>query len=170
MGGRVLPLFLHIPRPSCSSPGRSKSSQSRQTQRSRKRTANPSGTSSKDSRRWNCPQIWSLMRTIKMSMSRSATTKGKKATGIDFFLPSLLRDDDSKKKKKNSDPFFCDSTPSKINRWKSGLYIDYVRLVDLDDPVRSKDRISSRAEHTGFNVDEPVNDEGEEYYPSSNSW
>ncbi|KAF8953727.1 hypothetical protein BGZ52_004560 [Haplosporangium bisporale] len=54
--------------------------------------------------------------------------------------------------------------------WKSGLYIDYVRLVDLDDPVRSKDRISSRTEDTGFNVDEPVNDEGEEYYPSSNSW
>ncbi|KAG0342462.1 hypothetical protein BG000_004482 [Podila horticola] len=56
--------------------------------------------------------------------------------------------------------------------WKSGLYIDYVRLVDLDDPVRSKDRIASRTESSGCNIiDEPVNDEGEEYYPSSsNSW
>ncbi|KAF9307372.1 hypothetical protein BGZ74_005812 [Mortierella antarctica] len=55
--------------------------------------------------------------------------------------------------------------------WKSGLYIDYVRLVDLDDPVRSKDRIALRTEDSGCNVDEPVNDEGEEYYPSSsNSW
>ncbi|KAG0038374.1 hypothetical protein BGZ82_000332 [Podila clonocystis] len=54
--------------------------------------------------------------------------------------------------------------------WKSGLYIDYVRLVDLDDPVRCKDRIASRNEDRGY-VDETVNDEGEEYYPSSsNSW
>ncbi len=51
-------------------------------------------------------------------------------------------------------------------RWKSGLYVDYARLVDLDDPERSKDRLaaSTRVESA---LDEEVNDEGEEYYPTS---
>ncbi|KAG9320056.1 hypothetical protein KVV02_007289 [Mortierella alpina] len=50
--------------------------------------------------------------------------------------------------------------------WKSGLYVDYARLVDLDDPERSKDRLaaSTRVESA---LDEEVNDEGEEYYPTS---
>ncbi|KAG0197910.1 hypothetical protein BGX28_008590 [Mortierella sp. GBA30] len=50
--------------------------------------------------------------------------------------------------------------------WKSGLYIDYARLVDLDDPERSKDRLTAgpRVESA---LDEEINDEGEEYYPSS---
>src|ERR1700744_6389756 len=87
----------------------------------------------------------------------------------------MIQKKKKKKKKKSLSliyPFFPSTTQSllKSNRWKSGLYIDYVRLVDLDDPVRSKDRISSRTEDTGFNVDEPVNDEGAEYYASSNSW
>ncbi|KAF9960317.1 hypothetical protein BGZ70_008640 [Mortierella alpina] len=53
-----------------------------------------------------------------------------------------------------------------IEGWKSGLYVDYARLVDLDDPERSKDRLaaSTRVESA---LDEEVNDEGEEYYPTS---
>ncbi|KAF9952893.1 hypothetical protein BGZ72_005852 [Mortierella alpina] len=50
--------------------------------------------------------------------------------------------------------------------WKSGLYVDYARLVDLDDPERSKDRLAASA-RVECALDEEVNDEGEEYYPTS---
>ncbi|KAG0329021.1 hypothetical protein BGZ99_003651 [Dissophora globulifera] len=53
--------------------------------------------------------------------------------------------------------------------WKSGLFIDYARLVNLDDPEQSKETLSLRAGMAGSPVEEEVNDEGEEYYPSSSS-
>ncbi|KAG0278077.1 hypothetical protein BGZ95_004782 [Linnemannia exigua] len=54
--------------------------------------------------------------------------------------------------------------------WKSGLYIDYVRLVNVDEPEQRKESLVY-----GFHGqrvaagNEPVDDEGEEYYPSTSS-
>ncbi|KAF9932188.1 hypothetical protein FBU30_008743 [Linnemannia zychae] len=54
--------------------------------------------------------------------------------------------------------------------WKSGLYIDYVRLVNVDDPEQSQESLAYglHAQRTATR-NEPVNDEGEEYYPSSSA-
>ncbi|KAI1319159.1 hypothetical protein EDD11_004802 [Mortierella claussenii] len=51
--------------------------------------------------------------------------------------------------------------------WKSGLYVDYVRLVDMDSPKQNKHVLS--APSAEVSEDEEVNDEGEEYYPTSSS-
>ncbi|KAF9582932.1 hypothetical protein BGW38_010568 [Lunasporangiospora selenospora] len=54
--------------------------------------------------------------------------------------------------------------------WKSGLFIDYVRLVDVDDPTRVLQSTVYRKVEDSV-LDDVVNDEGEEYYPSAaNSW
>ncbi|GJJ74514.1 hypothetical protein EMPS_06872 [Entomortierella parvispora] len=54
--------------------------------------------------------------------------------------------------------------------WKSGLTVDYVRLVNLDDTEHSKELLINRLiDRTA--VDEVPNDGGEEYYPSrASSW
>ncbi|KAF9136303.1 hypothetical protein BGW39_000019 [Mortierella sp. 14UC] len=52
--------------------------------------------------------------------------------------------------------------------WKSGLYIDYVRLVNLDDPEQSKESLAYGLHGQRVAAgNEPVDDEGEEYYPSA---
>ncbi|KAF9104734.1 hypothetical protein BGX27_009972 [Mortierella sp. AM989] len=55
--------------------------------------------------------------------------------------------------------------------WKSGLCIDYARLVDLDDPEKSVHRVQFRNSDSSSppnsGSEEEVNDEGEEYYPTS---
>ncbi|KAF9358615.1 hypothetical protein BGX26_001307 [Mortierella sp. AD094] len=56
--------------------------------------------------------------------------------------------------------------------WKSGLCIDYVRLVDMDDPEKSIHRLAFRGEGPSpptSGSEEEVNDEGEEYYPTATS-
>ncbi|KAF9170623.1 hypothetical protein BGX20_008716 [Mortierella sp. AD010] len=56
--------------------------------------------------------------------------------------------------------------------WKSGLCIDYVRLVDMDDPEKSIHRLAFRGEGSSTPTsgsEEEVNDEGEEYYPTGTS-
>ncbi|KAF9185475.1 hypothetical protein BGZ51_002648 [Haplosporangium sp. Z 767] len=52
--------------------------------------------------------------------------------------------------------------------WKSGLSIDYARLVDLDDPDRYLNPELEGRQNTSDEGEE-ANDEGEEYYPSSSS-
>ncbi|KAF9402326.1 hypothetical protein BGZ94_004962 [Podila epigama] len=51
--------------------------------------------------------------------------------------------------------------------WKSGLYIDYVQLVDMDDPQQKEDTSSTQVRDRKSAAEEPVDDEGEEYYPMS---
>ncbi|KAF9915007.1 hypothetical protein BX616_007117 [Lobosporangium transversale] len=54
--------------------------------------------------------------------------------------------------------------------WKSGLFIDYVRLVDMNDPKWNKKLLSARSGNSSTEgSEEEVNDDGEEYYPSSSS-
>ncbi|KAF8926910.1 hypothetical protein BGZ47_002466 [Haplosporangium gracile] len=54
--------------------------------------------------------------------------------------------------------------------WKSGLYIDYVRLVNLDDPKQSQESLTNGLHGQRVAAaNEPVDDEGEEYYPTSSS-
>ncbi|KAF9146237.1 hypothetical protein BG015_011653 [Linnemannia schmuckeri] len=54
--------------------------------------------------------------------------------------------------------------------WKSGLYIDYVRLVNLDDPEQSQESLANGLHGQRVAAgNEPVDDEGEEYYPTSSS-
>ncbi|KAG0004047.1 hypothetical protein BGZ80_008730 [Entomortierella chlamydospora] len=56
--------------------------------------------------------------------------------------------------------------------WKSGLCIDYVRLVDMDDPEKSIHRLVFRGEGSSpptSGSEEEVNDEGEEYYVTGTS-
>ncbi|KAG0046277.1 hypothetical protein BGZ83_008535 [Gryganskiella cystojenkinii] len=51
--------------------------------------------------------------------------------------------------------------------WKSGLSIDFVRLVDMDDPAKEAELLVRRVDPSPY--DEEVNDEGENDYPSSSS-
>jgi len=51
--------------------------------------------------------------------------------------------------------------------WKSGLKVDYVRLVNVDDPERSMDLLNRTTDWTVVN--EEANDRGEEYYPTTTS-
>ncbi|KAF9085891.1 hypothetical protein BGX23_009315 [Mortierella sp. AD031] len=54
--------------------------------------------------------------------------------------------------------------------WKSGLYIDYVRLLNLDDPEQLKESLVYGLHGQRVAAEkEPVDDEGEEYYPSSSA-
>ncbi|KAG0265659.1 hypothetical protein BG011_004258 [Mortierella polycephala] len=52
--------------------------------------------------------------------------------------------------------------------WKSGLSVDYARLVDLDDPDRYINPELEGRQNTSDESEE-TNDDGEEYYPSSSS-
>lgn len=54
------------------------------------------------------------------------------------------------------------------NSWKSGLYIDYARLVNMDDPEKSHLLVASEAQSDrAAALEEEPNDEGEEYYPGT---
>ncbi|KAG0075059.1 hypothetical protein BGZ90_010240 [Linnemannia elongata] len=54
--------------------------------------------------------------------------------------------------------------------WKSGLYIDYVRLVNLDDPEQSQVSLANGLHGQRVAAgNESVDDKGEEYYPTSSS-
>ncbi|KAG0376934.1 hypothetical protein BGX24_006976 [Mortierella sp. AD032] len=54
--------------------------------------------------------------------------------------------------------------------WKSGLYIDYVRLVNVEDSEQGKESLAYGLHGQRVAAgNEPVDDEGEEYYPSASS-